>query len=384
MNVSYRRRWLWAIASLLLAGMTQAADRTVVIGCAAPLSGPSAATGASLVRAAQIAIDDLNRQPIYLNGDKLVFKLLSQDDRSDPRTGVLVANYLVKSDVVGVVGHWNSGVSLLASRIYNEVELAQIAPGSTARSYTQQAFSTTFRIVAHDDEGVVMIAEYVLREMKARRIAVIDDGTPFGSGYAGEFSKQVVALGGEVVLQGRISHKTSDFNDVMKAVKAAAPDVIFFGGLDAQAGQLVREMRRFGTTVPLIGGSGLVSALFLKTAGDAGEGTIGLEPGARSYKGEQWQRFEKAYSAQGAAREDMSIYAPFVYDAVRMLAAAIKQANTLDRRKITQTLHEIRYEGMTGSIAFDTEGNVRNPILSFYQVKNRQWMAIRTIGGRKE
>src|SRR5450830_1889542 len=162
-------------AALLLAGAAAAADKTVLIGYAAPLSGASGSIGASLVQAAQIAVDDANRQAITVAGERLVFKLLIQDDRSDPRTGLLVADYFVKSEVIGVIGHWNSGVGIPASRIYSDAGLVQIAQGTTAHAYTQQGFSTTYRIVPHDDVGAAYTADYVIHQMKAKRIAVIDD-----------------------------------------------------------------------------------------------------------------------------------------------------------------------------------------------------------------
>ena len=368
-------------AAALLSVAATAEDRTVLIGYAAPLTGASGSIGASLVQAAEIAVEDANRQGLHINGDKLVFKLLVQDDRSDMRTGLLVADYLVKSGVVGVIGHWNSGVGIPASHIYNKADVVQIAQATTSHAYTQQSFPTAFRIVPHDDENAYYTAEYVVRQLKAQRIAVIDDQTPFGNGYARQFAQSVESFRGNIVSQYGISSRTSDFNAVLKNIRQQNPDAVFFGGLDAQAGQLARELRRFGIEAPLIGVGGTVGPQFLKAAGEAGNGTIALEPGPASYKGAQWQQFDKAYKSRHG--DDMGLYAPFSYDAVQVLVAAIRQANSLERHRIVAAMHQVRHNGLTGPVAFDEEGNLANPVFTIYQVRNQKWTPLKTIGGKK-
>jgi branched-chain amino acid transport system substrate-binding protein len=373
--------FLAALLSLGLPQLARAVDRTLLVGYAAPLTGASGSIGKSLIQAAELAIEDVNRQEIKVDGDRLVFRLLPQDDRSDPRTGLLVADYFVKSDVVGVIGHWNSGVSIPASRIYKDAGIVQIAQASTAHAYTEQGFATAFRIVPHDDEGASYSAQYVVQQMKAGRIAVIHDQTPFGFGYAQRFVQTVQALKGNVVSQFGVSSHTSDFNEVLRAIKQSNPDVVFFGGLDAQAGQLVRELRRFGIVAPLVGVGGTVGPQFLNIAEAAGNGTIALEPGYPAYQGAPWKQFDTAYRRRFGT--EMGLYAPFSYDAIEVLAAAIKQARSLDRGKIVAAMHRIRHNGLTGAIAFDADGNLRNPVFTIFQVKDQKWVPLKTIGSKK-
>ena len=374
---------LFCVSTLLTAvfpPLAHALDRTVLIGYAAPMSGVSAAAGPALVQAAEIAIDDLNLQAIHLKGDRLVFKLLVQDDRSDPRTGLLVAQYFVKSEVIGVIGHWNSGVGIPASRIYSEAGLVQIAQGTTAHSYTQQGFSTAYRIVPHDDVSASYTADYVTHEMKARRIAVIDDGTPFGGGFAKQFMDSAKAMQADIVSQFSISNHTSDFNAILRAIQENKPEVVVFGGVDIQGAQLVREMRRFNLDMPLIGASGTVAPQFLEQAGAAGNGTIVLEPGQPSYQGPQWQHFQKIYKSHLSGA--MSSYAPFSYDAVQVFAEAIRKANSLDRQAIAVSMRQIRHNGLTGRIGFDAEGNLLNPVYTIFQMRNQQWVPLKTISSK--
>lgn len=368
-------------AALCCPALAPAADRTVLIGYAAPLTGASGSIGASLVQAAEIAVEDANRQALHINGERLQFKLLTQDDRSDPRTGVLVAEYFVKSDVIGVIGHWNSGVGIPASAVYHKAGIVQIAQATTNHAYTEQGFATAFRIVPHDDEGASYSAEYVVRQMKSQRIAIIDDQTPFGAGYAKHFAQMVAELKGNIISQFGVSSRTSDFNSVLKSIKAQNPDVVFFGGLDAQAAQLAKELRRFDINAPLVSVGGTVGPQFLKIAGAAGNDTVALEPGPSSYRGAAWQKFEKTY--QSRYGKDMGMYAPFSYDAVQVLVAAIRQANSLDKEKIVAAMHQIRHTGLSGAISFDAEGNLQNPVFTIYQVRNQKWLALKTIGGKK-
>lgn len=369
------------MSSMLVAPALQAADKTVLIGYAGPLTGASAPAGLNLLRAVEMAVDDANRSDIRVQGERLVFKLISQDDRADPATGVLVAEYLVKVGVIGVIGHWNSGVSIPASRIYAKAGIAQLASASTAKAYTQQNLATSFRMVGHDDEGADLSAEYVLRQLRARRIAIVDDRTIFGAGYAEQFSRSILASGGNIVARYTVSSKTSDFNAVLKEMALTEPDVVFFGGLDTQAGQFARDLKRFNISARLVSVDGTVGQPFLNAAGSAGEGAIAVEPGLPAYKGAQWKRFERIYRER--AGSTMELFAPFSYDGVGVLVAAVKEANSLDPKKITAALHQIRYEGITGLVSFDAEGNLRNPAFTVYQVKNANWVPVKMIGSRR-
>ena len=354
-----------------------AAERTVLIGLAAPMSGLSGSTGISLERAAQMAIDDVNETQPVIGGDKITFKLLPQDDRADPRTGELIAEYLVKSKVAAVVGHWNSGVGIPASRIYAAAGIPHVSPAVTSPTYTRQGFSTAFRVVPHDGDGARHTAEYVVKEMKAKNIVIIDDRTVFGAGYATEFEKGVIALNAKVAAHYTVSSKSSTFNAILPAIRSLNPDVVFFAGIDAQAAQLASELRRLQIQAPLVGIGGMVGTTFLKLAGPAGEGTVVLEPGPPSYKGAQWTHFENTWKAR--YKESIYLYAPFTYDAVRVIVAAMREANSVDTAKVTAELHKIRYRGITGAISFDKDGNLNAPVFTLYEVKGGHWRVVKTI-----
>ncbi|MGB9983788.1 MULTISPECIES: branched-chain amino acid ABC transporter substrate-binding protein [unclassified Herbaspirillum] len=366
----------WAMQS----GAAAATPRTVLIGLAAPMSGPSGSTGMSLERAAQLAVEDINNGKPVIGGEPVLFKLLPQDDRADPRTGELVAQYFVKTGVAAVVGHWNSGVGIPASRIYAAAGIPHVAPAVTAPDYTRQGYVTAFRIVPHDGDGARHTAQYVMHDLKARSIAVIDDSTLFGATYAQEFVNAVSAQQGRVTGRYQVSSKTSDFNSILRSIRASDPDVVFFAGLDAQAAQLAQDLRRLQIRARLVGIGGLVGPTFLRLAGAAGEEVSVVEPGLPSYKGPQWSHFDNAWKAR--YKDDIYLYAPFAYDAVRVIAAAMREADSVAPAKVTAELHRIRYRGITGQIAFDAEGNLRDPVFTLYQVHQGRWRVIRSMGDR--
>ncbi|MBG7619910.1 branched-chain amino acid ABC transporter substrate-binding protein [Herbaspirillum sp. AP02] len=361
-------------------GAAAATPRTVLIGLAAPMSGPSGSTGMSLERAAQLAVEDINNGKPVIGGEPVLFKLLPQDDRADPRTGELVAQYFVKTGVAAVVGHWNSGVGIPASRIYAAAGIPHVAPAVTAPDYTRQGYVTAFRIVPHDGDGARHTAQYVMHDLKARSIAVIDDSTLFGATYAQEFVNAVSAQQGRVTGRYQVSSKTSDFNSILRSIRASDPDVVFFAGLDAQAAQLAQDLRRLQIRARLVGIGGLVGPTFLRLAGAAGEEVSVVEPGLPSYKGPQWSHFDNAWKAR--YKDDIYLYAPFAYDAVRVIAAAMREADSVAPAKVTAELHRIRYRGITGQIAFDAEGNLRDPVFTLYQVHQGRWRVIRSMGDR--
>lgn len=371
---------LAALLSTVFTGAAYAQDEQVVlIGFAGPLTGASARIGKDLENGAQLAIDEANSKHPSIAGRQVVYKLVAADDQSDPRTAVTVAQQLVDRHVIGVVGHWNTGCSVPAARVYHDAGIAQIAPASTGHPYTQQGFDTAFRIMGHDDDGGAYTGAYAVKTLKAKRIVVIDDQTSFGAGLANQFVKGVQANGGAVIDHQYVTDKTVDFSGVLTEIKSKRPDLVFFGGIDAEAAPLVRRMRQLNIEAPLLGAGGFVSQTFLKLAGPVGEGVTALEPGRPLERMPGGPAFDAQYRARWHA--PIELHAPFAYDAAATLIAATQTANTTDPKKLVAALHAIRRQGVTGTIAFDAQGNLENPAYTIYQVRDGQWGVVNTLGG---
>jgi branched-chain amino acid transport system substrate-binding protein len=372
-----------AAAVLVSLGATSPvqADETILIGLAGPLTGPSARIGKDLENGAQLAIADANAQKPTLKGKPVTFKLLSEDDQSDPRTAVAVAQRLVDEGVAGVVGHWNTGTSIPAARIYHDAGIAQVAPVATGHGYTQQGFDTSFRVMGHDDDGGHYAGDYAVKVLKAKRIAVIDDRTAFGQGLADEFIKSLAAQGLQPVAREYVDDKTVDFSAVLTTVRSKNADLIFFGGVDSQAAPLARRIKQLGMNTQLMGAGGFVSQTFLTLAQKEGEGVVALEPGLPLEQMPGGKAFEQAY--RDRYKTHIELHAPFAYDATRVLIAAIEQAGSADPADYLPKLRAIHYQGVTGTIAFDAQGNLQQPSFTLYRVVDGKWQPQSVLGGAK-
>ncbi|WP_034298206.1 branched-chain amino acid ABC transporter substrate-binding protein [Herbaspirillum sp. RV1423] len=381
----FNRAHKMAVLLVLLASLAQAqaclaADdevQTVTIGFTGALSGVSEAFSKSLANAAELAIAENNRAPFKINGKRIQFRLLRMDDRSDPERAKEVARILVKEGVIGVIGGANSGTSIAGAKIYAAAGIPQISPAASLRKYTESGSRTTFRMVGIDDQACVFLGEYVVNEMHAQRVAVIDNGTLFGSTVAARFSEVAQDHGAVIVRRDSVSDMLTDFSGILKSAKAQDVDLVFFGGYSSQTSMLAQNMARMEMKAHLVTTMvGIVGTPFLISAGSAANGTIAQEAGISFGKMPGWKKFETDFTQ----RFDFNIYGltPYAYDAAHVLMAAVRQANALDPRKVAYALHQISHKGLTGTVSFDASGNPRTPSFTIYEVQNQKWVALRT------
>ena len=302
------------------------------------------------------------------------FQLQAEDDQAEPKQGPLIAQKLVDAKVAGVVGHFNSGVTIPASRMYNEAGIPELSV-STNVKYTHQGFKTAFRLMADDNKQGTMLGEYAVQALKFKRLAVIDDATAYGQGLADAFEAAVRASGGQVVKHEHTNDKAVDFNALLTTIKAAKPDAIFFGGYDAQAGPMARQMKLLGLNIPLMGGETMNSAKFIELAGPAAEGSIASTPGAALESRPNGKTFAAKYKSK--YNQDVGLYTPYFYDGVMVIAAAMKAADSTDPAKYLPALAKISYPGVTADIAFDQNGDLTKGLLTIFVVKNGKWEVVK-------
>jgi branched-chain amino acid transport system substrate-binding protein len=355
---------------IALATGTAQSQETVTIGFASPLTGSQANYGKDNQNGAQMAIDELNAQGLTIGGKKVTFKLQAEDDQADPKQGPLIAQKLVDAKVAGVVGHFNSGVTIPASRVYNEAGIPELSV-STNVKYTHQGFKTAFRLMADDDKQGTALGEYAVKTLKLKQLAVIDDATAYGQGLADSFEAAVKASGGRVVKREHTNDKAVDFNALLTSIKALKPDAIFFGGYDAQAGPMARQMKTLGMSVPLMGGETMNSAKFIELAGPAAEGNIASTPGAALESRPGGKEFAAKYKTR--YKQDVGLYTPYFYDGVMVIAAAMKAADSTDPAKCLAALAKIKYSGVTADIEFDKNGDLTKGLLTIFKVQNGKW-----------
>jgi branched-chain amino acid transport system substrate-binding protein len=360
-----------AAAALLIAGAASAQDMVVKIGHVGPTSGGIAHLGKDNEMGARMAIDELNAKGVTIGGKKAKFELLAEDDAGDPKQGTAVAQKLVDSKVNGVIGHLNSGTSIPASKIYSDAGIPQISPSATNPKFTRNGYKTTFRVVADDVHLGGTLGRYAVKELKGKSIAVIDDRTAYGQGVAEEFSKAVKASGGAIAEQQFTTDKATDFTAILTAIKAKKPDVVFYGGMDAVAGPMIRQMKQLGIDAKFVGGDGICSGELPKlAAGAMADGQVvcaeagGVEGEQKAGMDKFRADFKKKFNA------DVQIYAPYVYDATMVMVDAMVKAGSADPAKYLPVLAKTSgYKGVTGTIAFDEKGDVKNGALTLFTYK---------------
>ncbi|OIR02742.1 leucine-, isoleucine-, valine-, threonine-, and alanine-binding protein precursor [mine drainage metagenome] len=356
----------YALLGLSLAiGTAYAADDvTVVIGSAAPMSGPQAAFGQDNTNGVRMAINDLNKQNIMIGGKKVIWKMDAQDDQADPKQATSVAQKFVDEKVNGVVGHLNSGCTFPASRIYNNAGIPDITPSSTDPKIAEQGFKTFFRIIANDNALGAGLANYAKKELKAKTVAVIDDRTAYGQGVADVFAATAKKDGLKVLDREYTNDKATDFSAILTKIKSTNPDVIFYGGMYTQAGPLVRQMKQLGIKATLMGGDGICAPDLAKLGGDAVNGTVCAEGGSPLNQMPGGEAWKKRYDAEFGAKA-FQIYSPYSYDATMVLAKAMEKAKSTDPKKYLSYIQNIDYNGVTkNKIHFMANGNLADPSIT--------------------
>ena len=360
-----------AAAVVLLGGSVYAQDMIIKIGHVGPTSGGIAHLGKDNENGARMAIDELNAKGVMIGGKKAKFELLAEDDAGDPKQGTAVAQKLVDSKVNGVIGHLNSGTTIPASKIYSDAGIPQISPSATNPKYTRQGFKTAFRVVADDVHLGGTLGRYAVKELKAKSIAVIDDRTAYGQGVAEEFTKAVKASGGAIAATQFTTDKATDFTAVLTSIKASKPDVIFFGGMDAVAGPMIRQMKQLGINAKFVGGDGICTGELPKLAAGALADSQVVCAEAGGVEGSQkagMDEFRTKYKAKFGV--EVLLYAPYVYDAVNVMAAAMVKANSADPKMYLPVMAKTDgYKGVTGTIAFDEKGDIKNGALTLFTYK---------------
>jgi branched-chain amino acid transport system substrate-binding protein len=361
-----------AAAAALFVASVSAQDIVVKIGHVGPTSGAIAHLGKDNENGARMAIDELNAKGVMIGGKKAKFELVAEDDAGDPKQGTAVANKLVDAKVNGVIGHLNSGTTIPASKIYSDAGIPQISPSATNPKYTRQGFKTAFRVVADDVHLGGTLGRYAVKELKGKSIVTIDDRTAYGQGVAEEFAKAVKASGGAIQDTQFTTDKATDFTAILTAIKAKKPDIIFFGGMDAVAGPMIRQMKQLGINAKFMGGDGICSGELPKLSGgamadgqvvcaEAGGVDVAEQPALDKWKADYKKKFGI----------DVQIYAPYVYDAVNVMVAAMVKAGSADPAKYLPVLAKTEgYKGVTGVISFDEKGDIKNGALTMHTYKD--------------
>lgn len=357
-----------AAACLGLVALGAQAQEVVRIGHVAPISGPQASFGKDNENGARMAIDDLNAQGVVIGGKKIHFELVPEDDAADPKQGTAAAQKLCDAKVNGVVGHLNSGTTIPAAKIYNKCGIPQITPSATNPELTQLGYKTVFRLLANDNALGAGLAHHAAKQLKLKRIAIIDDRTAYGTGIAQVFKKTALADGMQIVDEEATNDKATDFMSILTAIKGKKPDGIFFGGMGPQAGPMLRQMQQLGLgKVYLFGGDGVCTAELPSLAANARtiENVVCAVGGAALDKMPRGAAWKKRYDAKYPG--EFQIYSAYAYDATMVLVDAMKRANSTKPAVYGPKLFDTNYAGVSSPrIQFEPNGELKDPAMTLY------------------
>jgi branched-chain amino acid transport system substrate-binding protein len=351
----------------------------VKIGHVGPMTGQIAHLGKDNENGARLAVEQANEAKIKIGGKDVRFVFVAEDDQADPKVGTTVAQKLVDAKVAGVVGHLNSGTSIPASPIYNQAGIPVISGSATNPKLTEQGFKTQFRVVGRDDQQGPAIAGYLAANNKPKTVAVIDDATAYGEGLANEVEKTLKAAKIAVLPREKGTDKTTDWKAVLTKLKGRNPDAIFYGGMDATGGPLMKQGRELGIKAVFAFGDGACTDEMSKLAGPAAEGLLCSQAGIPVAAADK--AFLDAYKKKFNA--DPILYAPFTYDAANMLIAAMRKADSADPSKYLPELAKMSYKGASGQIAFDDKGDRKDAEMTIFTMKGGKIEPIAVITGGK-
>ena len=328
------------------------AQAQVKFGVGGPITGPSAATGAQMKNGVDQAAKDINAAGGILS-EKIAVEY--GDDVSDPKQGVSVANKFAADGVKFVIGHYNSGVTIPSSEVYQENGILQITPASTNPTVTERKMWNIFRVCGRDDQQGKIAGDYILKHFKGKKVAVVHDKTTYGKGLADETKKTINAGGMKEVLYEGINTGEKDYSALVSKIKQSGADLVYFGGLYTEGGLIVRQMRDQGVKAPLMGGDGITSDEFAAVGGPGVEGTLmtyGPDPRNKPEAKSIVEEFR-------AAKFEPEAYTLYSYAGVQVIKQAAEAGKSLDPKKVAEKMHSgMKFKTVLGDLSFDKKGDI--------------------------
>jgi len=335
-------------------GLATAATATaqVKFGVGGPITGPSAATGAQMKNGVDQAATDINAAGGIL-GQKI--SVSYGDDVSDPKQGVSVANKFAADGVKFVIGHYNSGVTIPSSEVYQENGVLQITPASTTPTVTERKMWNIFRVCGRDDQQGQVAGEYIVKHFKGKKIAIVHDKTTYGKGLADETRKTMSKAGMKEVLYEGVNTGEKDYSALVSKIKQSGADLIYWGGLYTEGGLIVRQMRDQGVKAPLMGGDGITSDEFASIGGPGVEGTL-MTYGPDPRNKPDAKRVVEEFRAKKFEPEAYTLYS---YAGVQIIKQAAEAAKSLDPKKVAEKMHSgMQFKTVLGDISYDKKGDI--------------------------
>ena len=367
-------------------------NKTLTIGVVAPLTGDLAAIGNGIKNGVDLAVKQANEKKTIKG---VTLKMDAQDDTAKADVGATVAARLVAdSSVVGVVGPLNSSVARSVAPVMATANLAILSPANSATDLTgrdklpngqTRPNKSYFRLAATDDIQGPFAADFAVKTLGKKIVAVVHDKKAYGQGLAEAFAAQAKKDGATVLKTETVNPGEKDFSAVVDKLKPQKPDFLFYGGEYPEASLLTKQMKAKGLTIPVMGGDGVQSAEYVKKAGTAANGDYATGFGAPTASLDSAKQFLADYTAAGY-KQEADPYGASAFDAANAIIQALKKAVEEDpdktgnelRDEVTKEVADTDFDGVTGHISFDQFGDTNNKVLTAYEIKDGKYVAANT------
>lgn len=338
----------------LAIAVTGTASAQIKMGVAGPITGSNAAFGAQLKNGAEQAVKDINAAGGIL-GQQIALQV--GDDVADPKQGVSVANKFAGDGVKFVIGHFNSGVTMPTSEVYQENGILAITPASTNPKVTERGMWNVFRTCGRDDQQGAVAGQYILKHFKGKKIAVVHDKTTYGKGLADETVKAMGKGGMKAVMYEGINVGEKDYSALVSKIKSSGADLVYWGGLHTEGGLIIRQMRDQGVKAPVMGGDGITTDELASVAGPGVEGTLmTYGPDARNNPAAK-----DVVAKFRAAKFEPEAYTLYSYSILQIIKQAAESAKSLDPKKVAEKMHSgMKFKTVLGDISYDKKGDRTN------------------------
>jgi len=357
---------LFAVSAAMLALSVGSAQADISVATAGPMTGQYASFGAQMKAGAEQAVADINAAGGVL-GQKLALKI--GDDACDPKQAVAVANEMVSSNVVFMAGHFCSGSSIPASKVYEEEDVLQVSPASTNPKLTDEGGDNVFRVCGRDDQQGRVAGAFLASKYGNKNIAIVHDKTAYGKGLADETKSAMNKAGKKETLYEAYTAGEKDYSALVSKLKRDAIDVLYVGGYHTEAGLMVRQMRDQGMKTQLVSGDALVTSEYWAITGAAGQGTLmTFSPDPR--KNPNAAPIVKKFRDKGIEPEGYVLY---TYAAMQVFAQAATKAGSTDLDKVLKVMNSAKFDTVLGTLNFNDKGDVTLPGYVFYEWKGGKY-----------
>jgi branched-chain amino acid transport system substrate-binding protein len=359
----------FCLSSLIGAG-SAASAQDITIATASPLTGTCAQDGNAIKNGATLAAEIINSKG-GINGRKI--KVVSEDDRADPKEAANLANKLAsEKDVIAVIGHYNSSCTLAGHPIYARGHLLELSPASSAPSISVEGAkpnSYIARVIGTDAMEGAFVAKWMVKDGGNKKVAILWENDDYGMGLRDVVDKAVQDLGGQVVaVESYYMGETKDFSSIITKVHGLNPDCIFIGGLYNEAALIAKQAADFGWKPKIYGTDGVLSPALVTLGGSAVEGFRLCGMFLADVPKPEIQEYCKAFRAR--FNTEPALYDAMGYDAMLVIAECIRKGGAT-REGIWGQLHAVAVPGVTGLNRFTASGDVNKDWLKL-QIRDQK------------